>query len=40
LGLALVEAVSRMHGGRLELADNAPGLAARMILPTGLAALG
>lgn len=35
LGLALVEAVSRMHGGRLELADNAPGLAARMILPTG-----
>lgn len=40
LGLALVEAVSRMHGGRLELADNAPGLAARMILPAGLGSRG
>jgi len=33
LGLALVEAVSRLHGGRLELGDNAPGLVARIVLP-------
>ena len=33
LGLALVEAVARLHGGRLDLADNDPGLAARIILP-------
>ncbi|MCW1401335.1 HAMP domain-containing histidine kinase [Novosphingobium sp. MW5] len=30
LGLALVEAVARLHGGRLELGDNAPGLVATM----------
>jgi signal transduction histidine kinase len=33
LGLALVEAVARLHGGRLELADNAPGLVATLVLP-------
>jgi signal transduction histidine kinase len=33
LGLALVEAVARLHGGRLELADNAPGLIASIMLP-------
>ncbi|WP_404334002.1 sensor histidine kinase [Sphingomonas sp. MMS12-HWE2-04] len=33
LGLALVDAVARLHGGRLELADNAPGLIATMVLP-------
>ena len=34
LGMALVEAVARLHGGRLELDDNAPGLIARLVLPT------
>ena len=33
LGTALVEAVARLHGGRFELADNAPGLVARIVLP-------
>lgn len=33
LGMALIEAVARLHGGRLELADNAPGLIARIVLP-------
>jgi signal transduction histidine kinase len=33
LGLALVEAVARLHGGRLELGDNAPGLVAAIVLP-------
>ncbi len=33
LGMALVEAVARLHGGRFELADNAPGLIARIIIP-------
>jgi signal transduction histidine kinase len=33
LGLSLVAAVAKLHGGRLELADAAPGLAARLILP-------
>lgn len=33
LGLALVEAVARLHGGRLDLADNAPGLIATLVLP-------
>ncbi|MCW3836297.1 sensor histidine kinase [Sphingomonas canadensis] len=33
LGLALVEAVVRLHGGTLELGDNAPGLAATLVLP-------
>ncbi|WP_343529036.1 HAMP domain-containing sensor histidine kinase [Sphingomonas sp.] len=33
LGMALIEAVARLHGGRFELADNAPGLIARLIIP-------
>jgi signal transduction histidine kinase len=33
LGLSLAEAVAHLHGGRLELADNNPGLAATLILP-------
>lgn len=33
LGLALVDAVARLHGGRLDLAENAPGLIATMVLP-------
>ena len=33
LGMALVEAVARLHGGRFELADHAPGLIARIVLP-------
>lgn len=33
LGLALVSAIAELHGGRLELADNAPGLRARLVLP-------
>jgi len=32
LGLSLVEAIARLHGGRLELADNHPGLRARMVI--------
>jgi signal transduction histidine kinase len=32
LGLSLVAAVARLHGGRLELADNHPGLRAALIL--------
>ncbi len=34
LGLAFVEAVARLHGARLELYDNAPGLAARLVFRT------
>jgi signal transduction histidine kinase len=33
LGLSLAEAVAHLHGGRLELADNGPGLVATLILP-------
>ena len=33
LGMALVDAVARLHGGRLELGDNRPGLIARLVLP-------
>jgi signal transduction histidine kinase len=33
LGLALVEAVARLHGGTLELAGNDPGLIASLSLP-------
>ncbi|HEX8483861.1 HAMP domain-containing sensor histidine kinase [Sphingomonas sp.] len=33
LGMALIEAVARLHHGRFELADNAPGLIARIVLP-------
>lgn len=35
LGLPLVEAVARLHGGTLTLADAAPGLIATLRLPTG-----
>ena len=37
LGLSLVAAVARLHGGRLDLADNAPGLAVTLNLPAGAA---
>lgn len=33
LGLSLVDAVARLHGGTLRLEDNRPGLAARILLP-------
>ncbi|WP_206366530.1 sensor histidine kinase [Sphingomonas gei] len=33
LGLALVESVARLHGGRLELDDNDPGLIATIVVP-------
>jgi len=33
LGLSLVAAVARMHGGAVRLSDNAPGLRARLELP-------
>lgn len=33
LGLALVDSVARLHGGRLDLGDNAPGLIATIALP-------
>jgi signal transduction histidine kinase len=35
LGLSLVQAVAKLHGGTLELADNHPGLRARMIIDPG-----
>ena len=37
LGLSLVEAIARLHGGSLELADNHPGLRAQMIIERGAA---
>ena len=40
LGLALVQAIVQLHGGRLELGDNRPGLLARVTLPRVLAAAG
>lgn len=40
LGLSLVAAVARLHGGRLELADNAPGLSLRLHLPRKAASPG
>jgi len=33
LGLALVDAVAHLHGGTLDLADNAPGLRATIVVP-------
>ncbi len=33
LGLSLVSAVAQLHGGKLELSDNAPGLAAILTVP-------
>jgi signal transduction histidine kinase len=35
LGLSLVQAVAKLHGGTLELTDNFPGLRARMIIEPG-----
>jgi signal transduction histidine kinase len=35
LGLSLVAAVAHLHGGELQLEDNAPGLNAVMVLPRG-----
>ena len=35
LGLSLVQAVAKLHGGTLELTDNNPGLCARMIIEPG-----
>ncbi len=35
LGLSLVQAVAKLHGGTLELIDNHPGLRARMIIEPG-----
>lgn len=35
LGLSVVDAVARAHGARLELADDGPGLVARLHLPAG-----
>ncbi len=36
LGLSLAAAVARMHGGRVEIEDNQPGLRVRVILPAEL----
>ena len=33
LGMALIDAVARLHGGSFDLADNHPGLIARIVLP-------
>jgi signal transduction histidine kinase len=33
LGLSIVEAIARLHGGSLVLSDNHPGIVARLILP-------
>jgi signal transduction histidine kinase len=35
LGLAIVDAVAKLHGGVLQLLDNHPGLRAQMVLPVG-----
>ena len=32
LGLSLVEAIATMHGGKIELADNCPGLIVAMTI--------
>jgi signal transduction histidine kinase len=40
LGLSIVDAVVRLHGGVLELIDNHPGLRAQMVLPVSGAASG
>lgn len=39
LGLALANAVARLHGGELRLEDNAPGLKVVLLLPRAVAAL-
>jgi signal transduction histidine kinase len=33
LGLSIVDAVAKLHGGVLQLLDNRPGLIAQMVLP-------
>jgi len=33
LGLAIVDAVAKLHGGALQLLDNHPGLRAQRVLP-------
>ena len=35
LGLSLAKAVMKLHGGTLELTDNAPGLRATLVFPVG-----
>lgn len=35
LGLSLVEAIAKLHGGSLELCDNRPGLRVRMLIQRG-----
>jgi len=40
LGLSLVNAIARLHGGVLRLEDNAPGLKAVISLPAGVAPVG
>ena len=35
LGLSLVNSVAKLHGGKLNLSDNAPGLRVDMVLPKG-----
>jgi signal transduction histidine kinase len=40
LGLSLVAAVAHLHRARIDLKDNQPGLAFRLIIPSGTAALG
>jgi signal transduction histidine kinase len=37
LGLSIVEAVAKLHGGVLQLLDNQPGLLAQMVLPVATA---
>ena len=37
LGLAIVTAISHLHGGKLSLEDAAPGLIARIVLPRAVA---
>jgi hypothetical protein len=40
LGLSLVQAIAKLHGGCLELGDNSPGLRASMIIERGARAPG
>ena len=39
LGLSLVEAIAKLHGGTLALSDNRPGLRVRMTIERGVVAL-
>jgi signal transduction histidine kinase len=40
LGLSLVQAIAKLHGGSLELSDNDPGLRAKMIIERGVPSSG